>query len=166
MEVNKNIIYIALALLYYGYKFLSKKKEDAQKQANQPKQKPFSSTEKGRSFTSTKKPNSIKELLDEVKKEKEAYEKPVHKPFYETQETLDYETIDYETNPEKAEVENTNPYQEYRTQKVENFTEQSPRFAEFATKPAEKHPILANFKSKDKVKEAFIISEIFNRRQI
>jgi len=165
MEDHKNIIYIVLALLYYGYKFLSKKKEEPKKETAVPKQKPFSSTEKDRGFTPSKKPSSIKELLEEVKKEKEAYEKPVHRPFYETQETLDYETIDYETNPEKANVENTNPYQEYRTLKAENFTDQAPRFAEYATKPAEKHPILANFKTKSTVKEAFIMSEIFNRKQ-
>lgn len=165
MEDHKNIIYIVLALLYYGYKFLSKKKEEPEKEVSQQKKKPSTSAEKGRSFPPTKKPSSIKELLDEVKKEKEAYEKPVYRPFYETQETLDYETIDYETNPEKAKVENTNPYQEYRTLKVENFADQAPRFAEYATKPAEKHPILIQFKNKDKVKEAFIMSEIFNRKQ-
>ena len=114
MEFQKNYIYIALALLYYGYKFLSKKKEEPEKEASKPRPK-TPSTEKGKSFAPTRKPGSIKELLDEVKKEKEAYEKPVHRPFYETQETLDYETVDYETNPEKAKIESINPYQEYRT---------------------------------------------------
>lgn len=165
MEDHKNIIYIVLALLYYGYKFLSKKKEEPQAETKPKPQKPVPATEKDRNFAPSKKPSSIKELLDEVKKAKETYEKPVYKPFYETQETLDYETEDYETNPEKAKVESINPYQEYRTLNVESTVDQSSRFAEFATKPAEPHPILAKFKSNDKVKEAFIMSEIITRKQ-
>lgn len=161
MENYKNYIYIALALLYYGYKFLSKKKEEPKKEAAQPRQKPYSSPEKGKGFAPTKKPSSIKE----VKKEKEAYEKPVYRPFYETQEKLDYETVDYKTNPEKAKIESINPYQEYRTLNIESTVNQSSRFAEFATKPAEPHPILTKFKSKDKVKEAFIMSEIFKKKE-
>jgi Na+-transporting methylmalonyl-CoA/oxaloacetate decarboxylase gamma subunit len=154
MEDHKNIIYIVLALLYYGYKFLSKKKEEPEKE---PRPKP----QKTNHSAPAKKLSTVKEL----KKDKEAYEKPVHRPFYETQETLNYETVDYDTNPEKAKVENINPYQEYRTLKAENFTDQAPRFAEFATKPPEKHPILAKFKNKDNVKEAFIMSEIFHKKQ-
>jgi hypothetical protein len=165
MEFQKNYIYIALALLYYGYKFMSKKKEEPEK-VSKPRPQKTTSSRDGKQFAPTKKPSSIKELLGEVKKEKEAYEKPVHRPFYETLETVNYETVDYETNPEKAKVESINPYQEYRTLNVESTVDQSSRFAEFATKPAAPHPILAKFKSKDKVKEAFIMSEIFSKKQI
>jgi hypothetical protein len=161
MEDHKNIIYIVLALLYYGYKFLSKKKEAPQAEASEPKQKPFSSSENNK----RQKPSSIKELLDEVKKKKETYEKPIHRPFYETQEKLDYETVDYETNPEKVKIESINPYQEYSTLNVESTVDQSSRFAEFATKPADPHPILTKFKSKDKIKEAFIMNEIFKKKE-
>ena len=164
MEFQKNYIYIALALLYYGYKFLSKKKEEPEQQIDIPKQKPFSKNEKELNRPTPKKYSPIKDLLEEVKKEKETYEKPVHRPFYETQETVNYETIDYETNPEKAKVESINPYQEYRTVKVENFTDTAPRFAEYATKPKPKHAILEVFKNKSKVREAFIMSEIFNKK--
>lgn len=164
MEDYKNYFYIALAILYYGYKFVSKKKEEPEKELK-PRPQKTNTSGNGKQSAPTKKPVTIKELLDEVKKGKEAYEKPVHRPFYETLETVNYETIDYETNPEKAKVESINPYQEYHTLNVENTVVQSSRFAEFATKPAEPHPILAKFKSKDKVKEAFIMSEIFNKKQ-
>jgi len=166
MEDYKLVIYIVLGALYYGYKFLAKNKEAKDNEPKNPTPtSPSNKNDGGWSSTPPKRPSTIQELLEEVKKEKEAYEKPVHRPFYETQETLNYETIDYETTPEKAKVESINPYQEYRTLNVENFADTAPRFAEYATKPKPKHPILNVFKAKDKVKEAFIMSEIFARKQ-
>lgn len=166
MEDYKIIIYIILGALYYGFKFVSKNKEEKASQPNKPVANPPANKEDADwNNAPTRRPTTIQELLEEVKKGQETHEKPVYRPFYETQEKLDYETIDYEATPEKVIVENINPYQEYRTLQVENFADSAPRFAEYATKPKPKHPILDAFKNKDKLKEAFIMSEVMTKKE-
>jgi len=157
MDDYKIILYIVLGGLYYGYKFLSKKKEE-------PAPTPVKKRSQQSRSQETHRPTSVQDLLQEVKRQQEKNQKPVSRPFYETLEQTNYETIDYDTNPEKAVVENVNPYTSYKTLNANTMEDGSSRFAEFVTGEKKQHPILNSLKSKSKVREAFIMSEIFSKK--
>ncbi len=158
MDDYKIIIYIVLGGLYYGYKFLSKKKEE------QPAPVPVHKRSQQSRSQETNRPTSVQDLLQEVKNQQEKNQKPVSRPFYETLERTNYETIEYDTNPEKAVVENVNPYTYYKTLNADTMEDGSSRFAEFVTGAKKQHPILNSLKDKKKVREAFIMSEIFSKK--
>ena len=166
MDIEKILIYIVLAVIYYGFKFLKKKGEKPQEQRQvQPKREIFSETFRpdpnlpGSGSSKT----TITDILEEMKKrEKGKYEEYNEKAYSETRSL---EQSSYENESERIVIENVNPYTAFRTVTAEDTeAETDGRFAAFATHVKKEHPVRKLFTNKLKIREAIIASEILKRR--
>jgi cell pole-organizing protein PopZ len=161
-------IYVIVGVLYLIGK-ARKKPQDTPKQARR-NQQPTSNT--------SPKPVSFEELLREITEAKKPYQQP--KPI---QEYVDYDD-EVEEEKESATTNYDYPkqeaYQKAEQSKYEAFNRLSyedtlkledtdVKFGKFAAFVEDKRPSIAaeiagDFSDPDKVKRAFIISEIFNRK--
>ena len=173
MDTEKIIIYVLIGLVYYGYKYFFKNfgvpKETTKPQADPPKA-PFPNTIPPKKSWSVppkeqEQKQTIFDLLEEIKKQEEAKKKSLEIPSTTSYET--WETTNYETEREKVAIENVNPYAQYHSVEVENApAEKSFKesiYEEYMPKRAT-HPFLKAFKNKNKVREAFILGEILERK--
>lgn len=166
MDIEKILIYVVLAVIYYGFKFLKKKNESSAEINPRPQwQKPYS--EKFKPDPNFPQPNSksssILELLEEVRNQEK--EQNFKKPTYS--ETSSLEGKGYEADePERLEIESVNPYTAFRTVGAEDTeTQINDRFSEFKIVKRKPHPIRKIFNQKHKLREAFIVSEILKKKE-
>jgi hypothetical protein len=181
--IIKWIFYGIIFLVYYFIKNRAKK--------NQPQQNSIPDYQEPTTTTTSSKPVSFEDLLREIQQAKapQAPEpKPVPKPFYESPSYPKYEDYDDDLKEEEKDLEDVNydykkqtdTYDVYEKAKQAAFNRASleetmkvedtiVRFGQFKEYERHEQPSLASLVAKDfddpdKVKRAFIMSEILNRK--
>ncbi|MBC7391530.1 MAG: hypothetical protein H7329_20195 [Opitutaceae bacterium] len=166
MDIEKILIYVVLALIYYGFKFL-KKKNEANADINPKTQKQAPYFEKFKPDPNLPQPNykpgSIQELLEEVKTQEK--EQNFKKQKYSESNSLEGKGYE-EEKPERLVIESVNPYTAFRTVSTEDTERQmNTRFSEFEPVIRKPHPIRNIFNQKHKLREAFVVSEILKNKE-
>lgn len=173
MDNIQTWIYIALGLVY----FISRLRKKPEEQAPQPRRQ-----QDAEGGSNSPKPLTFEELLKEITEAKEPYSSPAV-PNRPVQEFVDY---DDEAEEEKAPArpdydfrkqETYKTFEENRfaafnrlsyedTMKVEDTDVSFGKFKAFEedTKPTIASEIMQEFSDPERVKKAFIMSEIFNRK--
>ena len=167
MDIEKILIYVVLAVIYYGFQFLKKRNDkNAEAKPPVPKQAPYFEKFKpdpNLPQYAPSKSNPIFDLLEEVKK-KEKEQNYKESSYSETSslEGKGYEAV----GSERIAIEDVNPYTAFRTVTAEDAEKQiNSRFAEFEPVIRKPHPIRKIFNEKLRLREAFIVSEILKKKE-
>ena len=168
MDTEKIIIYVAIGLAYYGYKYFfknfGKSQEPPKPVINRPSQNPNADTWSNPPPKESEERSSIFDLLEEIKKQEAAKQQAPKKQTPTIYKTL--EETNYELEPQKVIIENTDPYKYQassikKDQKDSNTRSLSSEEYSTKTKP---HPLLSILKDQRKIKDAFILGEILTKK--
>lgn len=168
---EKIVIYLVIGALYYGYKFFTRKSEQPKSKPSSP---PFHPVDEGRELerrmrrasSQSDTPVVLQELLAEMQRQEANKTRTVleqNVPVYENLESRKIQRVNYETD--RIAIEEVNPYLQYRTmtQEEADAPSEEGRFAEYMVKRKE-NPLRKVFKDKNKVREAFVLSQVFERK--
>ena len=179
------IYYIVLGIIYLALRAIGNKNKKKELERRRQLQQEAERTSRPQAAPGNYQPNaesptdlqkSLQELLQEFETGNSApsYEAPKeerYEPEYEdlyqddSEIVIDYDDLDVIEEEKKRKVENVNPYlyQDLDVDKVK-FDRETNRFDEFKIKRKKKSRYAKLFSDKNKFKDAFVMSEIMQRK--